>query len=450
MIQISIPKGTRDFAPETLRKRYYIMDIIKNVFEKYAFEPLETPAMENIETLTGKYGDEGDKLMFRILNNGEILEGAKNASTNKDLINTVSEKALRYDLTIPFARFVVMNRSNLVFPFRRYQMQPVWRADRPQKGRFREFYQCDADVVGSKSLILEIELLNIYREVFEKLGLQNFELRLNNRKILAGLAQLIGATDKMMDMTIAIDKLDKVGIEGVQLELQKNNFNEEQIKKIVEFLSLKGTTEERFTQLKNIFAENEEALKGVKELYFVMKQTETLRPNASLVLDLTLARGLNYYTGIIIEVKAKDVQMGSIGGGGRYDDLTGVFGLPNVSGVGISFGLDRIYEVLEELKLFPENLQQSSVQVLFINFGNEPEMYAFQQVQQLRAKNIVAELYPSNDKIKKQMEYAHRKKVPFVVLIGDEEIQTQKFQLKNMLTGEQQALSLDEIIAAIQ
>ena len=450
MIQISIPKGTRDFAPETLRKRYYIMNIIKNVFEKYAFEPLETPAVENIDTLTGKYGDEGDKLMFRILNNGEIFEEANKATDTKSLIKIVSEKALRYDLTIPFARFVVMNRSNLVFPFRRYQMQPVWRADRPAKARYREFYQCDADVVGSKSLILEIELLNIYREVFEKLGLKNFELRLNNRKILAGLAQLISATDKMMDMTIAIDKLDKVGIEGVRLELQKNNFNEEQINKIVEFLSLQGTTEERFTQLKNIFADNEEALKGVKELFFVMKQTETLRPNASLVLDLTLARGLNYYTGIIIEVKAKDVQMGSIGGGGRYDDLTGVFGLPNVSGVGISFGLDRIYEVLEELKLFPENLQQSSVQVLFINFGNEPEMYAFQQVQQLRAKNIVAELYPSNDKIKKQMEYAHRKKVPFVVLIGDEEIQTQKFQLKNMLTGEQQALSLDEIIAAIQ
>jgi histidyl-tRNA synthetase len=327
-------------------------------------------------------------------------------------------------------------------------MQPVWRADRPQKGRFREFYQCDADVVGSKSLILEIELLNIYREVFEKLGLQNFELRLNNRKILAGLAQLIGATDKMMDMTIAIDKLDKVGIEGVQLELQKNNFNEEQINKIIEFLSLKGTTEERFEQLKNIFSENEEALKGVKELYFVMKQTEALRPNASLVLDLTLARGLNYYTGIIIEVKATDVQMGSIGGGGRYDDLTGVFGLPNVSGVGISFGLDRIYEVMEELKLFPENLQ-TGVQILFINFGNEPEMYAFQQVQELRAKNIVAELYPSNDKIKKQMEYAHRKKVPFVVLIGDEEMKTEKFQLKNMQTGEQQALSLDEIVLAI-
>ncbi len=508
MIQISIPKGTRDFSPETLRKRHYIMNIIKNVFEKYAFEPLETPAMENIETLTGKYGDEGDKLMFRVLDNGEIIEHLKpketieletinkkefideissNPSTelkiglskegdivienpnqsqkefyqvlsgaldkmlgsSKQLGAAVSEKALRYDLTIPFARFVVMNRNNLVFPFRRYQMQPVWRADRPQKGRFREFYQCDADVVGSKSLILEIELLNIYREVFEKVGLKNFELRLNNRKILAGLAQLIGATDKMMDMTIAIDKLDKVGIEGVQTELQKNNFDEEQIKKIVEFLSLKGTTEERFTQLKNIFADNEEALKGVKELFFVMKQTETLCPNASLVLDLTLARGLNYYTGIIIEVKAKDVQMGSIGGGGRYDDLTGVFGLPNVSGVGISFGLDRIYEVMDELKLFPDNLQ-TGVQVLFINFGNEPEMYAFQQVQKLRTKDIVAELYPSNDKIKKQMEYAHRKKVPFVVLIGEEEMKTQKFQLKNMETGEQQALSLNEIIVAIE
>ena len=428
MIQISIPKGTRDFAPETLRKRYYIMNIIKNVFEKYAFEPLETPAVENIDTLTGKYGDEGDKLMFRILNNGEIFEEANKATDTKSLIKIVSEKALRYDLTIPFARFVVMNRSNLVFPFRRYQMQPVWRADRPAKARYREFYQCDADVVGSKSLILEIELLNIYREVFEKLGLKNFELRLNNRKILAGLAQLISATDKMMDMTIAIDKLDKVGIEGVRLELQKNNFNEEQINKIVEFLSLQGTTEERFTQLKNIFADNEEALKGVKEL--------------------TLARGLNYYTGIIIEVKAKDVQMGSIGGGGRYDDLTGVFGLPNVSGVGISFGLDRIYEVMDELKLFPENLQ-TGVQVLFINFGNEPEMCAFQQVQQLRQKNIVAELYPSNDKIKKQMEYAHRKKVPFVVLLGDEEMKAHRFQFKNMETGEQQTLSLDEIILAI-
>ncbi len=448
MIQISIPKGTRDFAPETLRKRCYIMNIIKNIFEKYAFEPLETPAMENIETLTGKYGDEGDKLMFRVLNNGEIFDKAKQTTDNKNLVQAISEKALRYDLTIPFARFVVMNRNSLIFPFRRYQMQPVWRADRPQKGRFREFYQCDADVVGSKSLLIEIELLSIYVEVFEKLGIKNVALHLNNRKILSGLAALLGASERMMEMTITIDKLDKIGWDGVQQDLQKNNFSEAQIKLIEQFLSIKGSAEEVFEELKTFFKNEEEAMKGVKELYFVWHQMMVLMPDAPLKIDLTLARGLNYYTGSIIEVKATDVAIGSIGGGGRYDDLTSVFGLPNVSGVGISFGLDRIYEVMEELKLFPENLQTGS-KILFINFGGDSEMYALQLVQKLRAKNLAVEIYPSNEKIKKQMEYAHRKKVPFVVLIGEEEMKTQKFQLKNMETGEQQALSLDEIVVAI-
>jgi histidyl-tRNA synthetase len=444
MNQVSIPKGTRDFSPEVVRKRNYIIQVIRKTFELYGFEPLETPAMENMETLTGKYGDEGDKLMFKILNNGEIFEKAQASTSNKDLINAVSEKALRYDLTIPFARYVAMNRGTISFPFKRYQIQPVWRADRPQKGRFREFYQCDADVVGSNALLNEVELLNIYTTVFNQLGIE-VELRINNRKILAGLAEWMQVSERLTELTISIDKLDKIGLDGVKTELQKNNFTENQIEKLQQFLNITGTTEEKLIQLNNIFIDTEIAKKGISELEEVLNKSAICNLQSAITIDTTLARGLNYYTGIIIEVKAKNVQMGSIGGGGRYDDLTGVFGLPNMSGVGISFGLDRIYEVIDELKLFPDNLK-SSTQVLFINFGNEAEQFAFNLLQKVRAKNIAAEIYPSAEKVKKQMEYANKKQIAYVVLIGDEEMKAGKFAVKNMQTGNQQLCTEAELL----
>ncbi|MFM2224003.1 MAG: hypothetical protein RJA07_205 [Bacteroidota bacterium] len=463
MNQVSIPKGTRDFSPETVRKRNYIINTIRQQFELCGYQPLETPAMENIETLTGKYGDEGDKLMFKVLNNGEIFEKAQAATNNKELINAVSEKALRYDLTIPFARYVAMNRGTLAFPFKRYQIQPVWRADRPQKGRFREFYQCDADVVGSNSLLNEVELLNIYAEVFKKLGIE-VELRINNRKILAGLAESIGVSDKMMDMTMAIDKIDKIGIDGVKKELLERGFSETQINSLVDFLFLsadkimyqgnalkENPALSKLNFLKNATSYNNSEVfkKGVTELEEVLQKSSIKNLQSSIVIDTTLARGLNYYTGIIIEVKAKNVQMGSIGGGGRYDDLTGIFGLPNVSGVGISFGLDRIYEVMEELKLFPADLQNST-QVLFINFGAEAELFSLSLLQKVRRQNISAELYPSAEKIKKQMEYANKKQIKFVVLIGDEEMKTGKFAVKNMLSGEQKVCNETELMEVVK
>lgn len=448
MKQVSIPKGTRDFSPETVRKRNYIINTIRSTFELYGFEPLETPAMENIETLTGKYGDEGDKLMFKVLNNGELFESAQKATNNKELINAVSEKALRYDLTIPFARYVAMNRGTLSFPFKRYQIQPVWRADRPQKGRFREFYQCDADVVGSNSLLNEVELLNIYTDVFKKLGVE-VELRINNRKILAGLADWIGASERLTDLTISIDKLDKIGLDGVKTELEKNNFTENQIQKIESFLKIEGTTAEKINLLKSIFESVEIAQKGIAELEEVLQKSSIINLQSSIVIDTTLARGLNYYTGIIIEVKAKNVQMGSIGGGGRYDDLTGIFGFPNMSGVGISFGLDRIYEVMEELKLFPTEMKNAT-QVLFINFGAEAESFSYSLLQKVRQKNISAELYPSSEKIKKQMEYANKKQIPLVILIGEEEMKSGKFGVKNMQSGEQKICTEAELLALIK
>jgi histidyl-tRNA synthetase len=448
MNQASIPKGTRDFSPEVVRKRNYIIEIIRRQFELCGFEPLETPAMENIETLTGKYGDEGDKLMFRILDNGEILNEAKKAITNNELIKNISGKALRYDLTIPFARYVAMNRNTISFPFKRYQIQPVWRADRPQKGRFREFYQCDADVVGSNALLNEVELLTIYGNVFNQLGIE-VELRINNRKILAGLALWMQVEERLTDLTISIDKLDKIGFDGVKTELLKNNFTENQILQLEKFLNILGSNDEKILALKNIFKENEIALLGIEELAEVLQKSPNLQIfKSSIIIDTTLARGLNYYTGIIIEVKAKNVLMGSIGGGGRYDDLTSIFGLPNVSGVGISFGLDRIYEVIEELNLFPKDLQAGS-KVLFINFGGEAESFAIQQLQKVRAKNIAAEIYPANEKIKKQMDYANKKQIPFVILIGDEEMQTCIFTFKNMLSGEQSKIGLAEILSKI-
>ncbi|MEN9521917.1 MAG: hypothetical protein RL065_294 [Bacteroidota bacterium] len=448
MKQVSIPKGTRDFSPETVRKRNYIINTIRSTFELYGFEPLETPAMENIETLTGKYGDEGDKLMFKVLNNGELFESAQKATNNKELINAVSEKALRYDLTIPFARYVAMNRGTLSFPFKRYQIQPVWRADRPQKGRFREFYQCDADVVGSNSLLNEVELLNIYTDVFKKLGVE-VELRINNRKILAGLADWIGASERLTDLTISIDKLDKIGLDGVKTELEKNNFTENQIQKIESFLKIEGTTAEKINLLKSIFESVEIAQKGIAELEEVLQKSSIINLQSSIVIDTTLARGLNYYTGIIIEVKAKNVQMGSIGGGGRYDDLTGIFGFPNMSGVGISFGLDRIYEVMEELKLFPTEMKNAT-QVLFINFGAEAESFSYSLLQKVRQQNISAELYPSSEKIKKQMEYANKKQIPLVILIGEDEMKSGKFGVKNMQSGEQKICTEAELLALIK
>ncbi|MEY4877068.1 MAG: hypothetical protein RL708_2217 [Bacteroidota bacterium] len=448
MNQVSIPKGTRDFSPETVRKRNYIINTIRQQFELCGFQPLETPAMENIETLTGKYGDEGDKLMFKVLNNGEIFEKAQAATTNKELINAVSEKALRYDLTIPFARYVAMNRGTITFPFKRYQIQPVWRADRPQKGRFREFYQCDADVVGSNSLLNEVELLNIYAEVFKALGVE-VELRINNRKILAGLAEWMGIAERLTDLTIGIDKLDKIGLDGVKTELAKNNFTENQIEKVESFLQINGDNASIISALKNIFVDIEIAKKGIEELEEVLSKSAICNLQSAITIDTTLARGLNYYTGIIIEVKAKNVQMGSIGGGGRYDDLTGIFGLPNVSGVGISFGLDRIYEVMEELKLFPADLQNST-QVLFINFGAEAELFSLSLLQKVRQQNISAELYPSAEKIKKQMEYANKKQIKFVVLIGDEEMKTGKFAVKNMLSGEQKVCDEGEMMEVVK
>lgn len=450
MSNVSIPKGTRDFGPEVMRKRNYLFSVIRNAFVRYGFEPLETPAMENIETLTGKYGDEGDKLMFRILNNGEILEKAKAADTNNSLIKNISEKALRYDLTIPFARFVAMNRGTLAFPFRRYQMQAVWRADRPQKGRFREFYQCDADVVGSNSLLNEAELIAVYLDVFDTLNL-NVEIRLNNRKILAGLANLIGAAERLTDMTIAIDKLDKIEWSGVKQELEKANFTSEQIAKIEAYLSIKGTWQEQIVQLHTIgLAAEEQAAKGIAEFEEVMRLYQSMcGSNDSIVMDLTLARGLNYYTGSIIEVKAKDAAMGSIGGGGRYDDLTGIFGFPNMSGVGISFGLDRIYAVMDELNLFPQDVV-SATKVLLIQFGGIAESVCLNALRQLRLNGIPAEIYPSAEKIKKQMEYANKKQIPFVVLIGDEEVAQSKLVLKNMQSGDQQLLTIEEMIQALK
>ncbi len=450
MSNVSIPKGTRDFGPDVMRKRNYLFAVIRNAFIQYGFEPLETPAMENIETLTGKYGDEGDKLMFRILNNGEILEKAKSSETNNSLIKNVSEKALRYDLTIPFARYVAMNRVTLAFPFRRYQMQAVWRADRPQKGRFREFYQCDADVVGSNSLLNEAELIAVYLDVFKSLNL-NVEIRLNNRKILAGLANLIGAAERLTDMTIAIDKLDKIEWSGVKQELEKANFTSEQIAKIEAYLSIKGTWKEQIAQLHTIgLASDEQVAKGIAEFEEVMRLYQSMcGTNDSIVMDLTLARGLNYYTGTIIEVKAKDVAMGSIGGGGRYDDLTGIFGFPNMSGVGISFGLDRIYAVMDELNLFPQEVV-SATKALLIQFGGVAEPVCLNTVRQLRMNGIAAEIYPSAEKIKKQMEYANKKQIPFVILIGDTEVAQEKVILKNMQSGDQQLLSLAELIQALK
>ncbi len=447
----SIPKGTRDFSPTEVTKRNYIFLTIKQVFEVYGFQPIETPSFENSSTLMGKYGEEGDRLIFKILNSGDYLKKVDDTLlTSKDSLKVtskISEKALRYDLTVPFARYVVQHQNEIEFPFKRYQMQPVWRADRPQKGRFREFFQCDADVVGSKGLWQEVEFVQLYDAVFNKLKLTGTIIKLNNRKILAGIAEIIGAKDKLIDFTVALDKLDKIGAEGVTAEMLSKGITEEAIEKIQPLFNFNGNNQEKLNQLQELLTDSEEGLQGVKDLRFIVNNIETLGlQSAILELDVTLARGLNYYTGAIYEVSApKGVNMGSIGGGGRYDDLTVIFGLKNVSGVGISFGLDRIYLVLEELNLFNE-VELPKPKVLFINFGEIEAAYCMKALVELRKNNIKSELYPENAKMKKQLNYANKREIPFVVIVGLDEVKNKNYTLKNMQTGNQHLCNLEELL----
>ncbi len=456
----SLPKGTRDFTPSEMVKRNFIYDTIKAVFKKYGYAEIQTPSMENLQTLTGKYGDEGDKLIFKILNSGEFLNEPKKKSfdfsaenNSNKLVSLVSEKALRYDLTVPFARFVVMHQNELSFPFKRFQIQPVWRADRPQKGRYREFYQCDADVVGSESLLNEAEFVLIYTEALKSLGLKDFTVKLNNRKILSGIAEIIGKPELIVDMTVAIDKLDKIGMEGVSKELLEKGFTDSDIEKLKPVILLEGSNTSKLSQLKGVLKSSEVGLKGIEELEEVITYVSKItgvEPEQipHLSIDITLARGLNYYTGCIFEVATHEVAMGSIGGGGRYDDLTGMFGLKGLTGVGISFGADRIYDVLEELSLFPESTIQGT-KVLISNFDKEAEMYALPILAALRNKGIAAELYPSSAKLKKQMTYADAKNIPFVILIGSDEMASGMVTLKDMISGDQQKVSLEELLSKI-
>jgi histidyl-tRNA synthetase len=444
----SIPKGTRDFSPAEVAKRQYIIQTIKSNFEKFGFQPIETPSFENSDTLMGKYGEEGDRLIFKILNSGDYLSKA-NAThlENKDslkLTASISEKALRYDLTVPFARYVVQHQSEIEFPFKRYQIQPVWRADRPQKGRFREFFQCDADVVGSKSLWQEVELVQLYDTVFTALGLEGVTIKINNRKILSGIAEVIGASDKLIDFTVALDKLDKIGEDGVKKEMIEKGISEEAIAKVQPLFSFTGTIAEKINQLSLLLSASVEGMKGVEELQFICeKVTQLGLATAQLDLDVTLARGLNYYTGAIFEIAPpKTVAMGSIGGGGRYDDLTGIFGLKNMSGVGISFGLDRIYLVVEELGLFPDTVAATS-KALFVNYGETEAFAAMQTIQKLRAEGIKVELYPDAVKMGKQLQYADKRGIPLAVIIGTQELESNTFALKNLVTGEQVLLDYD-------
>lgn len=447
----SIPKGTRDFSPAEMAKRNYIFDTIKDVYALYGYQQIETPSMETLQTLMGKYGEEGDKLLFKILNSGDFigkLPANEFVSDNVlKLAANICEKGLRYDLTVPFARYVVMHRDELQMPFKRYQIQPVWRADRPQKGRYREFYQCDADVVGSDSLLNEVELVQIIDTVFTKFGI-NVQIKLNNRKILAGIAEYIGQPDKIVDITVAIDKLDKVGVEAVNAEMLANGITQDAVDKLQPILTMAGTNVEKLETIAQTIGTSEIGTKGVEETRFILEKIEAVGLKNELQLDLTLARGLNYYTGAIFEVKAKDVAIGSITGGGRYDNLTGIFGMPGLSGVGISFGADRIYDVLNTLDLYPQNAIQAT-QVLFINFGEAEADYCLPIAGQIRAAGISVELYPDCAKMKKQMAYANAKGIPFVVLAGESEINQGKVTLKNMLTGDQQLVSTEELIAII-
>lgn len=447
----SIPKGTRDFGPVEMAKRNYIFDTIKGVYALYGFRQIETPAMENLSTLMGKYGEEGDKLLFKILNSGDFLHGMSadevaNTSTLK-LASKFCEKGLRYDLTVPFARYVVQHREELQLPFKRYQIQPVWRADRPQKGRYREFYQCDADVVGSDSLLNEVELMQIVDTVFTKFGIR-VQIKINNRKILSGIAEVIGEADKIVDITVAIDKLDKIGLDAVNDELRNDGISEEAITKLQPIISLAGTNEEKLQVIADVLSQSEVGMKGVEETRYILDKLNACGLNNEIQLDLTLARGLNYYTGAIFEVKALDVQIGSITGGGRYDNLTGIFGLPGLSGVGISFGADRIYDVLNQLDLYPKD-SVNTTKVLFINFGETETAYCIPVLAKVRQAGICAEIFPDKAKMKKQMSYANSMAIPFVVLAGDNEMAEGKFTLKNMETGEQSLVTPDELITAI-
>ena len=469
----SLPQGTRDFGPETVRKRHFIFNTIRAVFELYGYQPLETPAMEQLETLMGKYGEEGDKLIFKILNNGlgdpknieksrTAFDRALQGKNDKDL----TERALRYDLTIPFARYVAMNHGQLTFPFRRYQLQPVWRADRPQKGRYREFYQCDADVVGSHSLLNEVELAAIYSTAFRRLGIP-VEIRINNRKILAALAEACGGADKLTDITVAIDKLDKIGIGKVKEELVQRGLNDQQVEAIEKYLAIGGSNEAKLSALRDLFTGNDMGGKGIEELEYILNYTplafaasQTANPHSTVldaaivdtlqpgrpIIDLTLARGLNYYTGTIFEVKALDVQMGSIGGGGRYDDLTGLFGVPGIPGVGISFGVDRIYDVMEELRLFPEDVH-TGTQLLFFNLGETESRFSFSLMQQLREKGIRCELFHEKAKFDRQFKYAEKKNIPYIVIIGEEEIRKGICKMKDIRKGDQLTLTLEELLS---
>lgn len=447
----SIPKGTRDFNPEEVSRRNYIFNIIKETFACYGFQPIETPSFENSETLMGKYGEEGDRLIFKILNSGDFLSKIDNElyseKNSAKITASISEKALRYDLTVPFARYVVQHQNEITFPFKRYQIQPVWRADRPQKGRFREFYQCDADVVGSTSLWQEIELVQLYDAVFSKLGLAGTTLKINNRKILSGIAETIGAEDRLVDFTVALDKLDKIGEAGVKNEMLEKGISQKALDKLQPLFKFQGENRDKLADLKKMLSSSTQGLQGVEELEFIVTAIEVLKLQTSaLEVDVTLARGLNYYTGAILEVSApKGVAIGSIGGGGRYDDLTGIFGLKNMSGVGISFGLDRIYLVLESLGLFPKTVSENS-RVLFINFGNEEALYAMKAIMKLRHAGIRAELYPDAAKMGKQMGYADKRGIPYTVLAGEAEMKDEIFTLKNMQTGEQSRLTLKGLL----
>lgn len=447
----SIPKGTRDFSPVEMAKRNYIFNTIREVFYRYGFQQIETPSMENLSTLMGKYGEEGDKLLFKIQNSGDYFSGltdeellSRNAAK---LASKFCEKGLRYDLTVPFARYVVMHRDEITFPFKRFQIQPVWRADRPQKGRYREFYQCDADVVGSNSLLNEVELVQMIDAVFQKFGIR-VSIKINNRKILTGIAEIIGEADKIVDITVAIDKLDKIGLDNVNAELASKGIPQEAIDKLQPIILLSGSNEEKLATLKNVLAASETGLKGVEESEFILKTIAGLGIQSEVELDLTLARGLNYYTGAIFEVKALDVQIGSISGGGRYDNLTGVFGMEGMSGVGISFGADRIYDVLNQLDLYPKEAVNGT-QLLFVNFGEAEAAYVLPVLAQVRAAGIRAEIYPDAAKMKKQMSYANAKMVPFVAIVGENEMKEGKVMLKNMTSGEQSLVTPEELIAAI-
>ncbi len=444
----SIPKGTRDFGPAEMVKRNYIFDTIKSVFKLYGYQPIETPAMENLSTLMGKYGEEGDKLLFKILNSGDFLSKADLAllseKNSQKLTAQISEKGLRYDLTVPFARYVVQHRNDIAFPFKRYQIQPVWRADRPQKGRYREFFQCDVDVIGSDSLLNEVELLQIVDEVYQRLNIQ-VVVKMNNRKILAGIAETIGQPDKIIDITVAIDKLDKIGLDNVNKELVEKGLPQEAVEQLQPILNLSGSNAEKLQQIKTVLASSELGLKGVEEMETVFDILKPLEIKTAIELDLTLARGLNYYTGAIFEVKALDVEIGSITGGGRYDDLTGIFGLPDVSGVGISFGADRIYDVMDQLDLYPQEAA-ATTQLLFVNFGDKEQAWCLEALRSIREAGIAAEIYPQAAKMKKQMTYANQRQIPFVALVGEQEIKNGLVTLKDMEQGTQENISINDLI----